>query len=109
MQTLTVVERLWPELLSGEKRSTIRWREMPIVPGPMRYVREGRTRDTLVVTVARVTSMPLRDAARFLGRADDWPDPIMLEGMRVHYPAITMDDTVEVIEHGAPDWHPPRA
>jgi hypothetical protein len=102
MQTLTVVARLFPALLSGKKRATIRWREARIAPGPLLYVCEGAPHRRVVVEALRCTDMPLREAAAFLGRARDWPDPVMVEGMREHYPAIALDDTVQVIEHGPP-------
>ncbi|PZO79898.1 MAG: hypothetical protein DI629_08300 [Mesorhizobium amorphae] len=99
MQSLGVVPRLFPLILSGEKRSTIRWKEAPIVPGPMLYVCDGAPEQTALVEVWRVSSMPLQEAARFLGREKDWPDPVMLEGMREHYPLIGLDEIVDVIEH----------
>lgn len=102
MQTLGVVARLFPTVESGEKTSTIRWRETPIVPGPMLYVCDGDPSRTALVEVTRVTRMRLDEAAAFLGRRNDWPDDVMLEGMREHYPAITLADEVEVIEHLAP-------
>lgn len=73
IQTLGVVARLFPLIESGEKTSTIRWREAPIAPGPMRYVCDGDPLRTVVVEVTRVTSMPLRAAAAFLGRREDGP------------------------------------
>lgn len=107
MQSLPVVPRLMPAILAGTKTHTIRWREAPIRPGPMRpgpmrYVEQASPAREAVVEVIRVTDMPLRDAAGFLGRLADWPDPVMLEGMREHYPAITLDDRVQVIEHTPP-------
>jgi hypothetical protein len=102
MQTLGVVARLFPAILSGEKTSTIRWREPRIAPGFMRYVCDEEPDRTTVVWVTRVTSMPLSEAAAFVGREADWPEAIMLAGMREHYPQIGWSDTVEVIEHLTP-------
>ena len=102
MQKLEVVARLFPQIESGAKRSTIRWRETPIRPGPMIYVCQDAPERTLVVEVTRVTRMPLRAAAAFVGRKGEWPDPVMLTGMREHYPDIGLDDVVEVIEHLPP-------
>ncbi|MEO1721716.1 MAG: hypothetical protein AAFR84_04865 [Pseudomonadota bacterium] len=101
MQTLDLVPRLVPEVLSGEKRSTIRWREPQILLGPLRFT-SAEPPIEMVVEVWRVTEMPLRDAAAFLGRQADWPDEVMLAAMREHYPAITLDAVVQVIE-----FHPP--
>ncbi|WP_243613615.1 ASCH domain-containing protein [Shimia aestuarii] len=97
-KTLLVVDRLFPEILSGAKTSTIRWREARIVPGPLRFAMEGDPSKTVDVTATRCTDMPLSKAAAFVGRAKDWPDPVMLEGMREHYPEITLSDEVQVIE-----------
>jgi len=102
MQSLGIVSRLFPLVLSGEKTSTIRWRETMIVPGPMRYICDDDPTMTAVVMVHRCTSMPLSDAAGFVGREEDWPDPVMLHGMREHYPDITLSDIVQVVEHGPP-------
>ena len=99
MQTLTVVARLFPQILSGEKRATIRWKEAPITVGPMLYVCAGDLSKRAVVEVVRVTDMPLSQAAAYLGREDEWPKPVMLAGMREHYPQIGWDDMVQVIEH----------
>ncbi|MEO4001099.1 ASCH domain-containing protein [Mesorhizobium sp. CAU 1732] len=103
MQSLGVVPRLFPEIVNGEKQSTIRWREEPIEPGYMLYVCDGAPERTALVWVIAVTTMPLRDAAAYLGRERDWPDGVMLDGMREHYPAITLDDAVEIVEHLTPD------
>lgn len=103
MQTLGVVPRLFPDIVSGRKTSTIRWREGPVVTGLLRYVCDGNPNLTAVVRVTRVTTMPLREAARYLGREALWPDTVMLEGMREHYPEISLDDPVEIIEHLTPD------
>lgn len=102
-QELQVVARLFPAVLSGAKRSTIRWREAEIRPGLMRYVCVGKPAQTTVVRVVRVTSMPLADAAGYLGTADEWPPLAMLAGMREHYPDIELHDTVQIIEHLSPE------
>ncbi|WP_102226437.1 ASCH domain-containing protein [Acidimangrovimonas sediminis] len=98
MQEVPVTARLFPAVLSGDKTVTIRWREPRIVTGPMTYVCEGTGRRA-VVEVIRVTDVPLRAAADLVGRADVWPPRIMLAGMQAHYPRITLDDVVQVIEH----------
>lgn len=102
MQQLAVVARLFPAILSGEKRATIRWRERRIAPGPMRYVHADDPDRTAVVWVTRCTDMKLSDAAAFLGMERAWPRDAMLAGMREHYPAIAWDDSVQVIEHLSP-------
>ena len=106
MQSLTIVPRLFPLILSGEKRSTIRFRETRIVPGPLRYVCDVDAARTIVVDVIRCTVMQLSEAARFLGREEDWPKEVMLEGMREHYPDIEWGDQVQIIEHLAPAFTP---
>lgn len=98
IQTLGIVPRLFPEVLSGQKTSTIRWREQRIVPGPMRYVCDGDGR-SVTVTVVRCTDMPLASAATYLGKTEEWPPDVLLAGMREHYPQIELTDIVQVIEH----------
>ena len=99
MQTLGVVGRLFPLILSGEKTSTIRWREPRIVPGLMTYVSDDDANATAFVNVVRCTDMPLHAVAAFLGKTDEWPDEVLLAGMREHYPAIELTEIVQVIEH----------
>lgn len=98
MQALPVVARLFPAILAAEKTRTIRWREPRIVPGPMEYVCEGSGLRA-VVKVTRVTDVALRDAAALVDLEAVWPPEVMLAGMREHYPRITLDDVVQVIEH----------
>jgi hypothetical protein len=102
VQVLGVAKRLFPDVLSGAKTSTIRWRETSIAPGYMTYVCDGEPDQTVMVWVTRCTDMALREAAAFVGRQDEWPDAVMLKGMREHYPAITLDDVVQVVEHLTP-------
>lgn len=103
MQELAVVARLFPLVLSGEKTSTIRWREARIESGPMTYVCEGEPTKRAVVLVTRCTDLPLAKVADFLGKAEEWPDPVMLAGMREHYPEISLTDVVQVVEHLMPE------
>ncbi|MBZ8133616.1 ASCH domain-containing protein [Afifella sp. IM 167] len=98
MQSLDVVARLFPLILSGQKTSTIRWRERTVTPGPMMFLCEGDAGRSVVVDVHNCTHMPLSQAAAFLGRADEWPPDVMLEGMREHYPQIQLTSIVQVIE-----------
>lgn len=102
MQTLPIVSRLLPEVRAGHKRHTIRWRERAISPGPLCYINADDAHDTVNVWVTAVVPMPLSAVAEYLGKSDEWPDPVLLEGMREHYPAIRLDSVVEVIHHSAP-------
>ncbi len=102
MQKLDVVARLFPLVVSGVKTSTIRFSEQQIVIGPMFYWCEGCAERSTEVWVHSCTSMPLFEAAAFLGKAKTWPDDVMLEGMREHYPRIQLSDIVQVIEHYNP-------
>ncbi|MCV3274212.1 ASCH domain-containing protein [Roseobacter sinensis] len=102
IQTLGVVDRLFPQVLSGEKRSTIRWKENQITIGPLRFVCDGDQQQTVDVEVFRCTHMPLSEVASFVGKTDEWPDQIMLEGMREHYPEIKLSSIVQVIEYRVP-------
>jgi hypothetical protein len=103
MQTLMVVSRLFPDLLNGNKRSTIRFGELHIEPGYLRYECEGKPGQTTVVWVTRCTCMPLNKAAAFCGMEAMWPPMAMLEGMREHYPLIQLSDTVQIVEHYTPE------
>ncbi len=105
IQNLAVVERLFPLIVSGEKISTIRWRERHITLGPLIFFCKEDPNLTVLVTVTRCTEMPLSDAAAFVGRSDEWPDTIMLTGMQEHYPDIALSSLVQVIEYDPPLQH----
>lgn len=75
-----MVARLLPQILSGEKTSTIRFGERRILPGPMRYAHDDTPKRTVIVPEVRCADMPLF-------------------GMRAHYPDIELSDVVRVIEH----------
>ncbi len=102
IQSLAVVDRLFPQILTGEKTSTIRWQERRIVQGSMRFYCEGNQSQTIDVDVFRCTDMPLSEAASFVGKADEWPDEIMLDAMREHYPDIRLARIVQVVEFWPP-------
>lgn len=94
--------RLIPDVRSGKKQHTIRWGEEKIIPGPMQYVNADEDSDTLVVQVTQVKTMKLCSVARYLGWLEEWPDEVLLSGMREHYPDIRIDSEVAVIHHLVP-------
>ena len=96
--SLSVIERLFPNIQQGAKTHTIRWREDVVGEGPLRFICDGAPDRRIDVEVTRVTNMPLSCAAAFIGLAEVWPDAVMLAGMREHYPAIRLDSVVQVIE-----------
>lgn len=102
VQQLSVVGRLFPSIVDCSKSSTIRWNENPITPGVMRYVREDPPHRSIDVMVIACTQMPLSQASEFLGREVEWPSEVMLDGMREHYPEISLSDIIVVIEHLTP-------
>ncbi|ADU72725.1 ASCH domain-containing protein [Pantoea sp. At-9b] len=102
MQSLEIVARLLPEVRSGKKLHTIRWQERKISPGPMLYVNAEDAADMLIVWVTNVETMPLSAVAHHLGKSKEWPDDVLLAGMREHYPGIDMDSMVEIIHHLPP-------
>lgn len=103
MQSLMIVARLLPEVRAGRKRHTIRWREPEIVPGPMLYVNTQDASDTVQVVVTSVKTMKLSDVAARVGKSEELPDRVLLQGMREHYSAIELDSEVKVIYHLPPD------
>ncbi len=102
MQKLDVVNRLFPLLITGEKTSTIRFNEQRIHIGPMTYWCDGDSSKSVTVWVNRCTDMPLSNAAAYLNRVNEWPEDVMLKGMREFYPNIEISDIVQVIEHFNP-------
>ena len=103
MQSLMIVPRLLPEVRAGLKLHTISWQEPEILPGPMLYVNLQDAADTVLVVVTHVETMRLFDVASRMGKSAEWPDRVLLQGMREHYPAIVMDSEVMVIYHLPPD------
>lgn len=99
MQSLKIVPRLLPEIQSGLKTHTIRWREKKIVPGPMLYVNASDVSDKILVLVTKVEKMPLSAVAFYLGKQNEWTDDGLLLGMREHYPEIELDSVVDIIHH----------
>ena len=102
IQTLGIVARLFPEVLSGQKTSTIRWREPHIEVGPLRVICDDNPSETVLLDVLRCTEMPLSEAASYVGKAEEWSDQVMLDGMRENYPDIQLTSIVQVIEFKAP-------
>ncbi len=102
MQKLVVVERLFPLVVTGEKTSTIRFGEQRMQVGPMAYWCDGDSTRTVTVWVNRCSDMRLSEAAAFLGKTKEWPDAVMLEGMREHYSDIQLSDVVQIVEHYTP-------
>ncbi len=98
IQQLDVVDRLFPAILTGEKESTIRWMEQNIVVGPLKFSCVNDLSKSVVVQVFRCTELPLSEAAIFLGKSPDWPDDLLFEWMREHYPDIQMSSNVQIVE-----------
>lgn len=105
MQYLDVVGRLYPDIISGRKTNTIRWQEPRIVPGQLTFVNCDDRLLSVTVNVVRCSDMPLSKVAGFLHMLNVWPDAELLEGMRRHYPTITLDEIVQVVEFTASDQH----
>jgi hypothetical protein len=102
MQTLKVVKRLFPEVESGEKTSTIRWRELRIQPGLMIYECDTDPRKAVTVFVTSCTDIAVLAGGMSVGRRDEWPNGVRLAGMREHHPEIELIDIVQVVEHLTP-------
>lgn len=103
MQNLEIVPRLLPDIRAGRKLHTIRWREREIVPSPVLYVNVRDASDAVMVWVTHVEKMPLSAVAGRPGKTADWPDAVLLKGMREHYPRIEMNSGVVVIHHLPPE------
>jgi hypothetical protein len=102
MQQLTLVPRLMPDVRHGVKTSTVRWQEGDIVTGPLKLVNEQDRADTVIVWVTGIETLRLNEVAARLGKEDEWPDAVLLEGMREHYPEIRLSSEVQLITHLTP-------
>lgn len=102
MQQLTLVPRLMPAVRGGEKTSTIRWREGKIVTGLLQLINQQDAADRVLVWVTRVETLRLDEVAAMLDKEAEWPDRVLLEGMREHYPTIHLRSRVQLIFHLTP-------
>jgi uncharacterized protein YqfB (UPF0267 family) len=102
MQQLTLVPRLMPAVRCGEKTSTVRWQEGDIIFGPLRLVNQQDETDAVIVWVTQVDTLRLSEVAAKLGKQEEWPDAVLLEGMREHYPEIRLSSEVQLITHLTP-------
>ena len=102
IQNLSLVKRLFPLVLRGDKTSTIRWQKGHITVGPLMFFCKEEPSLTVLVIVTKCTEMLLSDAAAFMGRSDEWPDDALLVGMQEHYPDIALSSSVQVIEYNPP-------
>lgn len=75
MQSFKIVLRLLPEVRSGLKTHTLRWREKQLVPGPMLYVNasDGLT-DLLHLMERRI---PFREPAGNIFAPAEFPEPLI--------------------------------
>lgn len=102
MQQLTLVPRLVPDVRSGAKTSTIRWQEGEIVTGLLKLVNEQDATDEIIVWVTKIETLRLNEVAERLGKEAEWPDVVLLEGMREHYPDMRLSSEVQLITHLTP-------
>lgn len=98
MQHLDVAGWLYADVLDGSKTNTMRWQETRIVQGPLSFTNCEARDQSVIVNVTRCHDVPLRNAAAQVGLEQVWPDDKMLAAMRIHYPTITLEDTVQIVE-----------
>lgn len=94
--------RLLSDVRAGIRLHTIRWRESKILPGPMIYVSDRDTSDSVMVWVTHVEKMRLSDVSARLSKCSEWLDTELLEDMCELYPRIEMDSRGVVIHHSPP-------
>lgn len=58
--------------------------------------------DAVIVSVTQVDTLRLSEVAAMLGKQEEWPDEVLLEGMREHYPEIRLSSEVQLITHLTP-------
>ncbi|WP_223811690.1 MULTISPECIES: hypothetical protein [Pantoea] len=56
----------------------------------------------MIVWVTRIDTLRLNEVVAKLGKENEWPDTVLLEGMREHYPAIRLSSEVQLITHLTP-------
>lgn len=70
--------------------------------GPLRLVNQQDDTDAVIVWVTQVDTLRLSEVAATLGKKEEWPDEVLLEGMREHYPEIRLSSEVQLITHLTP-------
>lgn len=70
--------------------------------GPLRRVNQQDETDAVIVWVTQVETLRLSEVAATQGKQEDWPDEVLLEGMREHYPEIRLSSEVQLIAHLTP-------
>ena len=99
-QLLHLVERRWPALLNGQKKSTIGVNEGFVHPGFLLYKDCPNEQWTAVVFVTHVFYLPLKQAVEIEGFDEHTPDiETGLNQMRSHYPDITLNTPVLLVLH----------
>ncbi len=99
IQSCELVDRRWQALLDGLKLDTIRFNEGDFSTGFLVYYNSSKTQKT-VVWVKEVSKIQLRNIGRKIGFDAHRPDnEAMLAIMRRHYPEITLDTVVTLVEH----------
>lgn len=63
---------------------------------------ETAPRKAVTVFVTTRTDM-LWQALAFVGRRDEWPNDVVLAGMREHYPEIELTDIGQLVEYLTPE------
>jgi hypothetical protein len=98
LQKLELVDRLFPALFTGEKVSTLRWREGEVAEGYLLYCASNNPKWKALVWVTGTEKKPLRAFASFCNQTPDE----LLAAMRTHYPEITLEDDVLLVHHLTP-------
>ena len=70
--------------------------------GPLRLVNQQDETDAVIVWVTQVDTLRLSEVAATQGKQEEWPDAVLLEGMREHYPEIRLGSEVQLITHLTP-------
>lgn len=103
IQQLSLVERRWDALITGEKLDTIRFNENTIESGFLVYESFPSRDQYCVVYVTDVRMIPLREVLTFTKDLIRKPDEAtLLKRMRAHYPNIGLDSIVQYIQHLSP-------
>lgn len=93
IQTLELVDRRWPALLSGEKLDTIRLNEGEVELGLLRYIACDDKTKQAYVWVTHVEYMPLKAVPNEPDKDD------LLRRMKMHYPNIELDTEILFVAH----------
>lgn len=98
LQRLELADELFPDLMSGKKTDTLRWNEGTFELGYLEFYSKKDISRRATVLVTGIRKGTLSSFARHYGQSVE----LLLLRMQKHYPDITLNDGVTLVEFMSP-------